>query len=296
MLAPIEEIFCQVDDFCNHFFPEFQKNLLGTSRKRNRQSRLCASEVMTIVILFHMSHYRNFKAFYCECAIRHLQSYFPRLVSYSRFVELESLVTIPFASFIMKLTGAETGTYIVDSTPVKICHNRRIKRNRVFKGLAKRGKSTMGWFYGFKLHIVINHKGELMSFMITQGNVDDRKPLKTLLKNLKGLLIGDKGYISEKVKTELAENGIDLVTNVRKNMKRKPLSPLKKFFLSKRRVVETIIDQLKNIYQIEHTRHRSPTNFLVNLFAALAAYTWRPNKPAISMELFPLRNELLTSN
>ena len=154
----------------------------------------------------------------------------------------------------------------------------------------------MGWFYGFKLHLVVNHVGELMSFMLTPGNTDDRKPLKTLFKKLNGVAIGDKGYISEKSKNELANDGVELVTNARKNMKSKPLSMLNKFYLSKRRVVETIIDQLKNIYQIEHTRHRSPTNFLVNLCAGLAAYRWRPNKPAFSINLFQAQNRLLTSN
>lgn len=296
MLAPVEEIFCQVDDFCNRFFAETPKKLTGGSSKRNRESSLCASEIITIMMLFHMSHYRTFKDFYYQCVLRTFRPYFPKLVSYNRFVELQSSIVAPLASFLMHASGAETNIYIVDSTPLKVCHNRRIQRHRVFSGIAERGKSSMGWFYGFKLHIVVNHVGELMSFMLTPGNTDDRKPLKTLFKKLKGLAIGDKGYISEKAKSELLEHGIDLVTNARKNMKTRILSPLKKFYLSRRRVVETIIDQFKNIYQIEHTRHRSPTNFLVNLFAGLAAYRWRPNKPAISTRLLPLQNPVLTSN
>lgn len=296
MLAPIEEIFFQIDNFCNQFLPEFQKKMLNNHPCKKRQSSLFESEIITLMILFHMSHYRTFKDFYYQCALRTLRPYFPKLVSYTRFVELQSTVVIPFASFLMQCSGTETGVYIVDSTPIKVCHNRRIKRHRVFKEIAQRGKSSMGWFYGFKLHIVVNHVGELMSFMLTPGNTDDRKPLKALFKKLQGIAIGDKGYISEKEKSELAKDGVDLVTNVRKNMKSKSLSMLKKFYLSKRRVVETIIDQLKNIYQIEHTRHRSPTNFLVNLFGGLAAYIWRPNKPAMSMNFFPVKNLLVSSN
>lgn len=123
----------------------------------------------------------------------------------------------------------------------------------------------MGWFFGFKLHLVINHEGELVSFCITKGNMDDRKPVPKLMQGLSGLGVGDKGYIDKKLNEILAQQGLKLITKVRKNMKKKMLDAFEKFFLSQRSIVETVIEQLKFICQIDHTRHRSPVNFLVNL-------------------------------
>ena len=171
-------IFCEIDDFCKNFCSEFNKKLIpNTNRKRKRECKMSMSEIMTIMVLFHLSHYRTFKAYYHECVIQHLKKYFPNLVSYNRFVELKSSVFIYFSAYLLARSGSKTGLYYVDSTPIKVCHNRRIYRNKTFKGIAKRGKHSMGWFFGFKLHIVINQKGELISFCFTKGNVSDTMPL-----------------------------------------------------------------------------------------------------------------------
>ena len=141
----------------------------------------------------------------------------------------------------------------------------------------------MGWFYSFKLHIVINHQGELISFCLTKGNVDDRAVVRKLMSNLKGLGAGDKGYLGKTLTEDLAKHDLKFITKVRKNMKKKMHSALKKIFLKQRGIVETIIDQLKHLYHIEHSRHRGPINFLINTVAALVAYTWRSKKVAIKM-------------
>ena len=194
MLAPIVEIFCEIDDFCKQFFQKQAINILpNPKRKRRIQCRMCISEIMTIVVLFHLSYYRTFKDFYHECVIRYLRSYFSNLVSYNRFVELQSSVIVPLTAYLLSKRGQETGLYYVDSSPLKVCHNRRIYNHKVFKGIAERGKHSMGWFFGFKFYLVINHKGELMSFCFTKGNRSDLSVLKFLLKNLKGLAAGDKG-------------------------------------------------------------------------------------------------------
>jgi len=281
MLVSITEIFCEIDDFCKQYFKEQQHKILpNPKRKRNRKARMHLSEIMTITILFHLSHYRTFKDFYHECVIRYWRSYFPTLVSYNRFVELQASVITVLAIYLLAKRGQETNLYYVDSSPIKVCHNRRIYKHKVFAGIAKRGKHSMGWFFGFKLHLVINHKGELMSFCFTKGNVDDRKVLYKLLKNLKGLMVGDKGYLSKEKSDYYAAKGLKLITRVRKNMKEKALTLFEKFFLSKRGIIETVIEQLKSICQIEHTRHRSPLNFICNLLSALAAYVLRPRKPS----------------
>ena len=182
--------------------------------------------------------------------------------------------------------GTCSGISFVDSTPIRVCKNKRIKRNKVFKGIAEVGKSTMGWFYGFKLHIVINDKGEILNFAITQANVDDREPLKNenFLKAVFGKLFADKGFISEKLVNTFFVNDIHLVTRIRNNMKNSLMTMNDKILLRKRSVIETVNDELKNICQIEHSRHRSFTNFIANIVAGLIAYSFFPKKPAIKYQ------------
>lgn len=211
--------------------------------------------------------------------------YFPRLVSYTRFVELTPLVLAPLCLYLDSRKGNITGISFVDSSAIKVCGSKRMSRNKVFKNIAKMGKSTMGWFFGFKLHLIINDIGELLSFRITVGNVDDRTPVKSMAKGLWGKLFGDKGYISGKLFDELFVSGLHLVTGIKKNMKNRLMPIMDKILLRKRSLIETVYDQLKNISQIEHTRHRSIANFMVNLVCGLIAYTWQEKKPRIKLKI-----------
>jgi hypothetical protein len=235
---------------------------------------------MTIVVLFHLSHYRTFKDFYLESVCKYMRSDFPKLLSYHRFLELMPYAFMPLAVLLHCCQGKQTGKYYIDSTPLTVCHNLRIARHKVFKDLAKRGKTSTGWFFGFKLHLVFNDQGALMTFKLTPGNVDDRKVVVDLTKNLKGWLFGDKGYLSKSLEGSLLKRGLQLFTRVKKNMKDKVISPVQQTFLNQRGIVETIIDQLKSLCHIQHTRHRSPTNFVVNLLAGLFAYVLKPKKVA----------------
>lgn len=276
------ETFCHVDDFCQYFEPRWEQYQLQSGlRQRRRKSKLSLSEVMAIAIHFHQSGYRTFKAYYLNYVQKHLQEEFPGLVSYSRFVRLMAQAFIPLTFYLLTLRGACTGISFVDSTPIKVCHNRRIKRNKVFAGLAAQGKTTMGWFYGFKLHLVVNEYGEILAFQLTPGNVDDRKPVPALFEGLFGKIFADKGYISKDLFTELFHEQIQLITGIRKNMKNRLMPFADKLLLRKRSIIETINDQLKNISQIEHSRHRSFTNFLVNLISGLIAYCFQPKKPSL---------------
>lgn len=297
MLAPIVEIFCDLDDFYKQEFKNINAYLLpNPHRQRQRPCRLSSSEIMTIMVLFHLSHYRTFKDYYHACVLIDLRAYFPQVVSYNRFVELMPHVLLPLLAYLLARKGQITGQYYVDSTDLPVCHNRRIYHHATFRGIAQRGKTSVDWFYGLKLHLVINQLGELMSFSLTQGNVDDRTPLLTLFKELKGLAAGDRGYISQKKTNLLAQQGLTFLTRVRRNMKATTLTAVEKFFLSKRCLVELVIAQLKSLCQIDHTRHRSPINFLVNLFSGLAAYIVRPRKLIIKKNNFiPILN-LLTPN
>lgn len=230
-----------------------------------------------------MLRFRDFKTYYTRYVMTHLRDAFPGLVSYSHMVNLLKSILVPLCVFVQSLTGEKTGIYFVDSTILKVCHIKREKQHRVFKGLAKKAKSTIDWFFGFKLHLVINDKGELMAFKLTAGNVDDRKPVPDLVKNLVGKLFGDKGYISQELFENLFKNGLQLITRIKGNMKNKLMPLIDKLLLRKRSLIETVNDQLKNISQIEHTRHRSIWNFMVNILGALIAYALQPKKPSLNL-------------
>lgn len=277
------ELFVEVDDFCSVFERWAAAQQLPGKAKRGPAPSLSASEVMTIVIHFHQQGYRDFKHYYQKHVCTHLVAEFPKLVSYRRFTELMSGVALLLCAYLQHRFGCCTGIAFVDSTPLAVCHNRRISRNRVFKGLAARGKSTMGWFYGFKLHLSVNEQGELLAVHLTPGNTDDRKPLQGMSKNLFGKLFGNKGYLSQPLFEKLFERGLELITSLRKNMKGQLMLLSDRLLLRKRFLIETITDQLKNISQIEHTRHRSPANFAVNLLAGLIAYTLQPKKPSLHL-------------
>jgi len=286
----ITEIFCIADDFCKELSLEIKKHQLSTNngkKHRNRSCTMSESEIITILVCFHFGSFRNFKHYYMFFIGEHLKKEFPNQLSYNRFIQLESRVMVPLMMFLkLVCLGECTGITFIDSTKVAVCNNKRIKRNKVFKGMAEIGKSTMGWFFGFKLHLVCNDKGELLDFCITRGNVDDRNPnvMRILTKELFGKLYGDKGYISSSLFSLLFDEGLHLVTGIKNNMKNRLMSMRDRILLRKRSVIETINDELKNICQIEHSRHRGTANFLINLLSGLAAYCFFDKKPAIRFE------------
>lgn len=190
---------------------------------------------------------------------------------------------MPLTILLHSLSGEETGIYFADSTPLKVCYNRRIYNHKVFDGIATRGKSTMGSFFGFKLHVVINHKGEIMACKITPGNIDDRAVLEQLTKSFKGKLYADKGYISKKLFKTLWNKGLQIITGIRKNMKHYLMPWIDKIMLRKRFIVETVFDTLKSSMGLEHSRHRSPVNAMVHIISCLVAYAYKGNKPKIKI-------------
>lgn len=286
----ITEIFFHVDEFQQEFELVLQQKAITVTKEtkyKTRKPKMSYSEVMTVMIIFHLSGARCLKHFYINYVQRHLTHLFPETFSYNRFVEVEAKVFLPLAFYLqMKGTGSCSGISFIDSTSVKVCKNKRIKRNKVFKTLAALGKNTMGWFFGFKLHLVINETGEIVNFVFTKGNCDDRdmKVIEPISKNLFGKIFGDKGYVSQKLFDWLFSNGIQLITHIKNNMKNSLMSVSDKILLRKRSLIETVNDELKNICQIEHSRHRSPANFLVNLVAGLVAYNFLPKKPKLNIE------------
>ena len=286
----IVSLFCEIDDF----FLDSEKCKATHSLRetppietRGRPRSLHPSEVMTILIAFHQSNYRTFKHFYLKHICVYYRAAFPNLVSYSRFVQLKKAVLRLLMFYLSTHAGTCSGISFVDATRLRVCDNKRISSHKVFaEKVSERGKTSMGWFYGFKLHLIINDTGDLLSGALTPGNIDDRRPLWAMNPDtsLHGRLYGDRGYISKDLREKLHKHGINLVYKVRKNMDPLDLSVSDEVLLKKRTLVESVIKELKTQTQVEHSRHRSFENFYVNVFSALIAYQLSENKPALNFD------------
>lgn len=288
------ELYCAVDDFCKGMEQEQVGRLLGNGyRQRQRSGRLSDSEALTIMIHFHQSQYRTFKAYYQEHVQVYLRGEFPQLISYGRFVQRMPRLLGWLCLYLFSRFGVCSGISFVDATFIAVCDNRRIQQHKVFKGIAARGKGSTGWSFGFKLHLVVNDAGELLAIYLTAANRHELKALPKLVKRLFGKLFGDMAYLSQSMFQQLMEQGIQLITKVKSNMRNQLMVMTDKLLLRKRSIIETINDQLKNISQIEHSRHRSPMNFLVNLISGLIAYTHQPKKPSLDLSRFPRLEEFV---
>jgi hypothetical protein len=288
----LTRLFCDTDDFCQWFTAEWEKTQIEEgSKKRRRKRSLSHSEIMTIIVFYHQSGYKTFKWFYERYVCKRMNQEFPTLVSYNRFIELLPDVLIPLTFFMQSRCGQGKGIAFIDATSLRVCENIRIPRHKTFKEEAERGKSSTGWFYGFKLHLLVDDCGEILSFRITRGHVDDRTPVPAMLKNFVGKVFGDRGYISKKLAELLACDDVELITTLKKNMKPRVLAAFDKLLLRKRSIIETINDQLKNIFDLEHSRHRSLTNYMTAVVAGLVAYSYQDKKPSLNLkreDLLPL--------
>lgn len=283
------KIFVEIDDICSLLKDYVQSHWLSDSspfKKAKCQSCLSESEIITLLIFYHYSGYKCFEYYYKRLVKKDLQSYFPRLVSYNRFLELIETVQLPLYIINKILCGRseQTGIYYIDSKRLVVCHNKRITQNKVFQGVATRGKSSMGWFYGFKLHLLINQKGEAINFEITAANVADNNQdlLRRIFSQTKGTCFGDKGYLS-KIWQELYQKGMKLVTKVKKNMKNKLIPSQERYLLAKRAIIESVNDIFISVFDMEHSRHRKPENAITNILAACCAYYFHPDKPSINI-------------
>jgi hypothetical protein len=282
----IGALFCEVDDCCQQFEPVWQQHLLGQGeRQRTRAGRLCLSEGMTSVMSFHQSGYRTCKDSFLRYVTPHLRWAFPHLVSYRRFGERMPEALVPLCAYLQTRQGPSQGVAFLDSTLVAVCHPKRAGRHKVFAGVARWGRRAWGWWYGCKLPLLINDVGELLACRLTAANVDDRKAVPQLVKAMRGKVFGDRGYISQALFAALFARGGPLLTKLRKDMTNKLLPLLAKVLLRNRARRETVNDQLTNLSQIEPSRHRSVTNFLVNLVAGLSAYTYQAKKPSLHLRM-----------
>lgn len=285
MKKDITELFCFVDDFYKTIKNEMESHQICNKGKPKTVTRipgLTGSEIMTIMLMFQESPCRNFKYFYKS----YLQLYrpeFPKTPTYERFISLMPRVLYLLTILLCCLLRRNSKIAYMDSTSLNVCHPKRIRSNKVFKGLAKLGKSTKGWFFGFKLHIIIDDKGNLMRAKLTKGNVDDRAVIPQMTADMTGLMFADKGYISNPLFMRLLARGLKLITGIKQNMKNILMSWNEKILLRKRSLVETVFDYLKNKFMLEHSRHRSFINMLLHIVSTLIAYQLKPTKPQISM-------------
>jgi hypothetical protein len=279
----ITEIYCQVDEFCNSFSDYLLSNCIG--KKTKRVPAMSISEISTIIILYQLSGYKCFKFYYDQVVLKgKLNSFFPQALSYNRFVELIPRCFIYLTAYMqLNCVVSETGIYYMDSKKIAVCHNRRIQSHKVFKGYAARGHCSVGYFFGFKLFLIINHIGQIVKFKLMKGNSADNNGtlMLDLLKDLKGKVFADKGFINQKTWTELLESGLQVITKIRSNMKNKLMIPIDKLLLSKRGIIESTFNLLMTQCDLEHTRHRSPINAFCSTVAALIAYTKLDHLPTI---------------
>jgi hypothetical protein len=283
MAVDITALYCCLDDFCKAFADWEAHRLIPSPQTRQRSGKLSRAEMLFIMVLFHLSPYKNFKTFYLYGIGCQHRGCFRDLPHYDRFVSLMPRLFAPLMVLLHSMSGEHTGVYFADSTKLAVCHNRRIDRHKVFASLAARGKTSMGWFFGLKLHFVINHKGQIMALKITPGNTADSTVLDEITQHLSGKLYADKGYIGRVLFSKLWQRGLHLITGIRRNMRNYLMPLADKIMLHKRFVIETVLDILKCEMGLEHSRHRSVINAMVHVLSCLVAYAFRPSKPSISL-------------
>ena len=280
MLDRLVEIFCEVDDFCKLFQGAFASHLIGKGPgPRGPHPGLAEAEIITLLLVLHSSGFKYLKNFYNSPMGDVLRRYFPGMPCYERFIVLQRRAFLPLVAFLFSKLGKKTGIYYIDSTALPVCHNRRIGQHKTFTELAARGKTSMGWFFGFKLHLVFNDLHEIVALKLTPGNVSDTTPVPALTKDLVGKLFGDKGYLGKKVAEQLLRRGLTLFTRVRKNMKALPISMSDKMLLNGRNMAETIIGSIKGRSSLNLPKHRLPSNAFLHIMAAVVAYQLDPIKP-----------------
>lgn len=284
MIDPTE-LYCQIDDACkiicdvlnNYFLESLDSN---NDKPFSLDSKtLRVSEILTILISYHYSRFKCFKHYYL-CNFNVLKSYFPNIPSYNRFVERIKEVELFALLYLYYNQSKFGGLGIVDSTSLPVCNRKRTSSHKVFKGSASIGKTSMGWFYGFKLHLIIDFQGRIIKCHISAGNKHDLKVFKQISGDIKGKVFADKGYLGKDIVSNMLDRGLNLITGVRKNMKNKLLTMKDKILLKKRVLVESVFNVLKNTFEISHTRHRSRQNAGVHIITTLIAYCLKNSKPS----------------
>lgn len=278
-------IFSESIEFCHTFENNYYTFLKAAGfKKRLRRSRMELAELLTIQIWFHFSGFKNFKKYYKDYVLKHFKySFF--LVSYAQYNKMANEIPFLLDLFLKSRLKKKDSIFFIDATSLAVCHRVRALRNQVFAKQAGFGYSTLhGKFFGFKLHLIVNHKGEIANYTISRANHHDLKYMIDLSKGLEGLLCGDKAYISDDKRQQLAKQKLKLLTKSRKNMHYQNIfHGIEKFVVEHRNLIEAVFNKLKNVFDIQTNRSRSISGFMTHCFSALLAYTFDPMKPAITI-------------
>ena len=274
-------LFCTIDDFFQKNEAIYWQYLKQENPKvRHRSGVLCLSEIIFIAVWYKNSQIHHFKAFYGMIK-RFYSKLFKALPSYQRMIYLINQYQMVLQALHISLTSnTQTACAWVDSTTLPVCKNQRIQRHKSLKQIATRGKSSMGWFYGCKLHVLVDAQGHFIQTQLSHGHISDVKMLPKLSQGYIGKIFGDRGYISENLKDQLLKQGIELITYHRKNMRPVALSTKDEAMLRQRNKIETIFSLLKQQYNLVSSRHRSISGYFAGIYASLCAYQiCHQNKP-----------------
>ena len=281
-MIDLVELYCEIDDFCKVILNDLNHRLIGENVKVTLHTRgLSVSEVLTILIYYHFSKFTCLKHYYLIKVQRELKEYFPKIPSYNRFVERIKEVPILAALYLKYKKALYQGSGYIDSAPLEVCGKKRVNSHKVFKLEARLGKSSKGWFYGFKLHLICDFMGNIISCKVTPGSANDLKVGFDMLKKFKDKIYADKGYIGKQEFLLLLEQGLILITGIKKNMKNRLLEMWDKILLKKRSLIESVFNVMKNVLHLEHSRHRSVINAMIYILTTLIAYCIKPTKPKI---------------
>lgn len=283
-MLDLTELYVEIDDFCRQITDSLNHQLIGNGKKPISIDKpgLSLSEILTILVYYHFSRFDCFKHYYLIKQVqKEWRSAFPKLPSYNRLVERINEISVLAVMYLQYKQVQFSGSGYVDSTPLEVCSKKRTSSHKVFKIVAKLGKSSKGWFFGFKLHIICDFNGNLVSCKITSGNENDLKAAMSMFEPLKGKIFADKGYLGKKEFEKLLAKGLVLVTGIKKNMKNRLLDITDKILLKKRSLIESVFNIMKNMLHLEHSRHRSIINAAIYLVTTLIAYCLKPSKPKI---------------
>lgn len=277
------ELFCVIDDFFLKFEATYWKFLKQSRYSlRIRTAQLMLSEICFIAIWYKCSHFNNFKAFFLW--LKEDKSHlFKNLPCYQRIIHLINMHQLALHALHVALMKGQDKQYLwIDSTSLPVCKNQRIQRHKSLAKIATRGKSSMGWFYGCKLHIAMNQFGEIACSALSNGHIANIKMVEQLVEGSKAKIYADRGYISQDLKSRLKDKDIDLITYHRKNMQAIQLSVPDEYHLRQRNKIETLFSLLKGQYNLVTSKARSIHGFISGIYASLCAYQLiHRNKPII---------------
>ena len=280
----LAQIYVEVDDLLQAYENFRAQKVSENLSCSTREPDLSPSEIVTILVAYHASGYKCFEYYYRECILKACLHCFPKAPTYKCF---DSYIgrSLPLVLLVLMCKCAQSlrsGYYFIDSKKLVVCHLKREHSHKVFKGFARKGKSSTGWFYGLKQHLVINHLEEIVSFSLTPGSTADNnfRVLTSLLAGLKGKCCGDKGYLTTLFEQFYTE-GLQLLVKAKENMKVLPAFHSDIQLLDHRSVIESVNDILITICDIEHSRHRNAFHGLASILSALTCYQYLPHKPHI---------------